>query len=83
MNNHVEQVDPDEAAQLSFNEKKPQGSLIATDMIQFDQLSAALIYAVETMHSSHRQRCMITTQSGSIYRWSEIPTLYSSVKTPQ
>lgn len=80
MNDHIGPVDVDEPAELSFNEKKGQGSLIAMDMIPFDRLSAALIYAVETMHDSHRPRCMITAESGSIYRWSQITTLYGHVK---
>lgn len=79
-NDRVGSVDADEPAELSFNEKKGQGSRIAMDMIQFDRLSAALIYAVETMHDSHRPRCMITTQSGSNYRWSQVTTLYEHVK---
>ncbi|PSJ56672.1 hypothetical protein [Pseudaminobacter soli (ex Li et al. 2025)] len=80
MNNVVEAVDEDEPAELSFNEKKGQGSSIATDMIPFGRLSAALIYAVETMHDSHRPRCLITTRSGSIYRWSQITALYEHAK---
>lgn len=80
MNSRVEPVDLNEPAELSFNQKQKQGSLVAMDMIPFEQLSTALIYSVETMHDSHRPRCMITTRSGSIYRWNEIPTLYDSVK---
>lgn len=80
MNNLVEPIDVDEPAELSFKEKKGQGSLIATDMIPFERLSAALTFAVETMHDSHRPRSMITTRSGNIYHWSEIRTLYNHVK---
>jgi hypothetical protein len=81
MNNVAEAVDVGEPAELSFGEKKGQASPIATDMIPFSRLSAALIYAVETMHDSHRPRCLITTRSGSIYRWSQITTLYEHAKT--
>lgn len=80
MNDRVEPVDVDEPAELSFNEKKGQGSLIAMDMIRFDRLSDALIYAVEKMHDSHRPGCMVTTRAGNIYRWGEITSLYEHIK---
>lgn len=80
MNSRVQPVDLDEPAELSFKEKKGHGSLVAMDMIPFERLSSALIYAVEAMHDSHQPCCMITTQSGSIYRWSEILTLHDHIK---
>lgn len=73
-------LDMDEPAELSFSEKKGKIVLGLMDMIRFEHLSAALIFAVNTMHDSHRPNCMITTQSGSIYRWSDIPALYETAK---
>lgn len=70
----------DEPAELSFPEKKGKVAVSLTDIIRFEHLSMALIFAVKTMHDSHRPNCMITTQSGSIYRWSDIPALYDTVK---
>jgi hypothetical protein len=80
MNNRV---DLDEPAELSFKDKKRQGSLVAIDSISFDRLSTALIYAVETMHDSHRPRCIITTPSGCVYDWREIVARYGHVKISQ
>ncbi|WP_018431130.1 hypothetical protein [Hoeflea sp. 108] len=79
MNSRFEAVNLDEPAELSFKEKKGQ-TLAAIDMIPFASLSAALKYAVETMHDSHRPRCMITTRSGSVHHWSEIAALCEHVK---
>nr|WMC97372.1 hypothetical protein RAR13_01250 [Aminobacter aminovorans] len=79
MNNRVD----DEPSELSFKDKKGQGSLTAIGTISFDRLSTALIYAVETMHDSHRSRCMITTLSGSVYDWREIVARYDQLKISQ
>lgn len=79
----VKPLDMDEPAELSFSEKKGKVALSLADIIRFEHLSTALIFAVRTMHDSHRPHCMITTQSGSIYRWSDIPALYDTVKLAQ
>lgn len=78
-----DRVDLDGPAELSFKDKKGQGNLVAIDTLSFDLLSTAVIYAVETMHDSHRPRCMITTPSGGVYHWREIVDRYDLVKTSQ
>lgn len=80
MGESVKSLDMNEPAELSFSEKKGKIVLSLADIIRFEHLSTALIFAVRTMHDSHRPNCTITTQSGNIYRWCDIPALYDSVK---
>lgn len=82
MGDSVKPLNMDQPAELSFSEKG-NAALSLTDIIRFEHLSTALIFAVRTMHSSHRPNCRITTQSGNIYRWGDIPALYDTVKLMQ
>ncbi|MBZ9959025.1 hypothetical protein [Mesorhizobium sp. BR1-1-14] len=80
MSKKLEPTDLDEPAELSFGERPSPGKLVAMEMKPFDRLSAALRYAMEDLEEKHRGRCMITTKSGSVYRWDVIPELYEHVR---